>query len=189
MIKIYGTRDSRAFRCLWALEESELAHELIHVDWRTGETRTPKFLALNPNGHVPVFESDGTVLVESLAINLHIAQLVETPLTPKTPTERSAAIEWTVWAMGELEGPHDSANRDDSDVDNAQRQAALRALDHRLQARQFLIADRFTIADLNVASVLMRPKYMPHVAEYPHVSSWFRTCASRAALSRALGHR
>ncbi|MEM9181078.1 MAG: glutathione S-transferase family protein [Pseudomonadota bacterium] len=187
MIKLYGTRNSRAFRCLWALEEANLDYDLIEIDWQTGQTRTADFLALNPNGHVPVFEQDGLVLIESLAINLHISQTAAAAFAPATSQEQTQAVQWTVWAMGELEGPHDSANRQDVDVGEAQRQAALGVLNQHLADRDYLVADRFTVADLNVASVLMRPKYMPHVSGFEALADWFGRCAGRPALARALG--
>ena len=59
MIKIYGTRDSRAFRCLWALEESDLEYELVEVDWKTGESRTPEFLALTQTDTYPFMRMTG----------------------------------------------------------------------------------------------------------------------------------
>lgn len=187
MIKLYGTRNSRAFRCLWALEESGLKYELVPVDWQSGETRQPEFLALNPNGHVPVFQDGELIMVESLAINLHISQIAASTLSLTDPLERSKAIEWSLWAMGELEGPHDSANRRDVDVDDALRLRAFSVLDEHLHQTAYLIADRFTVADLNVASVLMRPKYMPYLSRFTHLEAWFKSSAARPALSRALG--
>ncbi|MEO0606661.1 MAG: glutathione S-transferase family protein [Pseudomonadota bacterium] len=186
MIQIYGTRSSRAFRCLWALEESALDYELVPVDWQNGDTRQPDFLALNPNGHVPVFQDGALTMVESLAINLHISDIAASTLSPIDPTERSKAIEWTLWAMGELEGPHDSANRRDTDVDDALRRQAFGVLNQHLGQTPYLIADRFSVADLNVASVLMRPKYMTHVPAFDHLDAWFKNCATRPALGRAL---
>ena len=187
MIKIYGTRQSRAFRCLWALEEGNLAYELIDVDWQTGETRTPEFLALNPNGHVPVLEQGGLVLFESLAINLHISELAQTSFSPSSASEQTAAIQWTVWSMSELEGPHDAANRQNVDVDEQLRMRAFNVLNRHLEKNTYLFADRFTVADLNVASVLMRPKYMPHVAGHNQLDNWFKRCASRPALDKVFG--
>lgn len=187
MIKIYGTHQSRAFRCLWALEESGLAYQLVEVDWQKGETRQERFLALNPNGHVPVFEHEGLVLVESLAINLHISDLAKSEISPINTLERIMAVQWTIWAMGELEGPHDSANRQNDDVDEQVRKNALGVLSDHLANNDFLIAERFTIADLNVASVLMRPKYLPHLSEYPQLDAWFKTTAMRPTLGKALG--
>jgi len=186
LIKLYGTRQSRAFRCLWALEECDLDYELVPVDWQTGETRDPAFLSINPNGHVPVFQDGDLVMVESLAINLHLSQSVSSPMSLKTEIERSKALEWTIWAMAELEGPHDAANRRETDVDKDLRQSAFRVLNAHLSHSRYLIADRFTVADLNVASVLMRPKYMPHISAFAKLNDWFGRCAARPALTKAL---
>ena len=186
MIKLYGTRKSRAFRCLWALEEYGLDYEFIPVDWQTGETRRADFLAINPNGHVPVFEDGETRLVESLAINLHISEIAPSEISPQDASERTQAIQWTIWAMGELEGPHDAANRAGIDVDEGLRSQAFTVLEQHLTQSAYLLADRFTIADLNVASVLMRPKYMPHVSGFERLANWFQTCATRPALARAV---
>ena len=186
MIKLYGTRNSRAFRCLWALEECGVPYELVPIDWQTGETRTPEFLAINPNGHVPVLQDGDLILVESLAINLHIAQINPSSLSLDNPMETTKAIEWTTWAMGELEGPHDSANRSNSDVENKLRAQAMTVLDNHLDQTPYLISERFTMADLNVASVLMRPKYMPHLSGCDRLQDWFSRCASRPALAKAL---
>lgn len=186
MTKLYGTRNSRAFRCLWALEECGVPYELVPVDWQTGETRTPEFLAINPNGHVPVLQDGDLILVESLAINLHIAQNNGSPLSLDSPKETTKAIEWTTWAIGELEGPHDAANRSNSDVENDLRVRAMTVLDNHLDQTPNLISERFTVADLNVASVLMRPKYMPHLSNFDRLQDWFSRCASRPALAKAI---
>lgn len=187
MIKLYGTRNSRAFRCIWALEECGVDYELVPVDWQSGETRTPEFLTINPNGHVPVFQDGDLILVESLAINLHIYQSEASSRSLRAPLENTKAIEWTIWAMGELEGPHDAANRNNTDVDAELCASAMAVLETHLSKAPYLISDRFTVADLNVASVLMRPKYMPHLADFDRVQNWFNQCASRPALAKALG--
>ena len=52
MLKLYGTRSSRAARSLWALEELGLKYE--HVPLNTqGDSRKPEYLKVNPKGHVP----------------------------------------------------------------------------------------------------------------------------------------
>ena len=53
-LKIYGVARSRAFRVLWMAKELGLDYEHVKIDFATGEARTPSFLALNPNGQVPV---------------------------------------------------------------------------------------------------------------------------------------
>ncbi len=73
MIKLYGSSMSRAGRSLWALEEAGVKFEHVPVGF-TGETRKPEYLKINPNGHVPALDDNGTFLWESMAINLYIAE-------------------------------------------------------------------------------------------------------------------
>jgi hypothetical protein len=69
MLKLYGSVRSRGSRVLWMLGELNLPYD--HKDYlpRSPETRTPEFLALNPNARVPVIDDDGFILSESMAIN------------------------------------------------------------------------------------------------------------------------
>ena len=54
MLTLYGQVMSRAQRTLWLLEELEVPFEHVKTNQNAGETRTEEFLAINPNGHVPV---------------------------------------------------------------------------------------------------------------------------------------
>ena len=73
MLKIYGTSQSRAGRALWLAEELGLKFEHIPVGLADCGTRKPEHLKLNPNGHIPVIDDDGTILWDSKAINLYLA--------------------------------------------------------------------------------------------------------------------
>ena len=53
-LTIYGINASRAVRPLWVATELGLTFEHVQTDYKAGTTRTPDFLALNPNGHIPV---------------------------------------------------------------------------------------------------------------------------------------
>lgn len=65
----------------------------IEYDVTTGETRTPEFLALNPNGRIPTLEfEDGRVLAESNAILFHLAE--GTPYLPQDAFARAQALQW-----------------------------------------------------------------------------------------------
>ena len=57
-LEIYGVARSRAFRTLWMAAELGLDYRLVKVDFADGGTRRPEFLAINPNGHVPVIDDD-----------------------------------------------------------------------------------------------------------------------------------
>ena len=73
VLKIYGVALSRAGRTLWMAEELGLPYEHIKTTF-TGGTRTPEYLKINPNGHIPAIDEDGFTLWESMAINLYLAK-------------------------------------------------------------------------------------------------------------------
>ena len=98
-LTIYGIAASRAVRPLWAATELGLDFEHVHTPYQGGATRTPEFLALNPNGHIPVVvdarrasEGGGEVVVwESMACALYVArhhgQADGRSISPATPRE------------------------------------------------------------------------------------------------------
>jgi glutathione S-transferase len=104
MLRLYGTPQTRTFRPLWMLEELGVPYELVKTDFANGDTRTPEFLALNPNGHVPVLADGELVLWESMAINLYLAEKHgEGTLWPAAAADRARAVQWSFWAMTECE--------------------------------------------------------------------------------------
>ena len=186
-VMLYGTRKSRAFRCLWMLAEASVDFELNEVDFRNGGTSDPEFLAVNPNARIPVLVDGDLVLWESLAINLHLARRYATWMWPVHPEGESELFQWTAWALCEIEGPHDAANLTDSPLDKTRLQRNVAALGQRLEDREYLLGDEFGVADLNTASVLMRPR-VPRdlLRENATVFDWFERCRRRPALAGAL---
>ncbi len=166
MIKLYGTSKSRAARSLWALEELGLKYEHVPVGF-DGGTRAPEHMKMNPNGHIPVLDDDGTILWESMAINLYLAEKYgKDGFWPATVDARARALQWSFWAMTEVE-PHlitllinrlfaPPDQRDQKAEANAEAalQAPFKVLDDYLKGREHMVDNQFTIADLNVASVL-----------------------------------
>ena len=73
-LRIYGIARTRAFRALWMAKELGLDYEHDPVEIGDAGARTPEFLAINPNGRLPVIVDDGFVLFESLAITLYLAK-------------------------------------------------------------------------------------------------------------------
>ena len=104
MLRLYGTLQTRAFRPLWMLEELGVPYELVKTDFANGDTRTPAFLALNPNGHVPVLVDGELVLHESMAINLYLAETYGSgTLWPASADDRARVVQWSFWVMLECE--------------------------------------------------------------------------------------
>src|SRR5690242_13628716 len=73
-LKIYGIARTRAFRALWMAMELGIDYEHDPVEIGDAGARTPEFLAINPNGRLPVIVDDGFVLFESLAITMYLAK-------------------------------------------------------------------------------------------------------------------
>ena len=74
MVKLYGVPRSRAMRSLWMLEEVGVPYENVKTMFGPTGSRTPEFLRINPNGHIPAMVDGDLVLWESLAINLYLAR-------------------------------------------------------------------------------------------------------------------
>jgi glutathione S-transferase len=194
-LKIYGVARSRAARVLWMAKELGLDYEHVRVDFATGETRQPAHLALNPNGHVPVIDDDGFILWESMAINLYLARKYGAGgLYPSRFEDEARAWQWSLWGMTEVERPVLTAmmnraifpenQRDLAAADAAEKTLAqpLRVLDGVLGRTPYLLGERFTVADLNVASILAwaRPAQID-MSAFPKVAEWLRICAERPA--------
>jgi len=197
MIKLYGVPRSRALRSLWMLEELGVPYENVKIN-TTGDSRTPEFLRINPNGHVPVLQEDGLTLWESLAINLYLARKYDKGLWPKTVEDEGRVFQWSLWAMTELEEPIITAlrhrvlypedQRDPKQAEAAAQRftAPLKVLDGALAGKSYLLGETFTVADLNVAGVMMLAGAAKlDTSSAPNVQAWLSRCTSRPALAKA----
>src|SRR5918999_5223746 len=91
MIKLYDFKSSpNSQRVKVVLEEKKLPFEIVPIDLRKGEQKTPEFLKLNPYGKVPVLTDGDTVLYESCIINEYLNEKYPDPaLMPKEPAQRA----------------------------------------------------------------------------------------------------
>jgi len=196
-LKIYGVPRSRASRVLWMAKELGLDYEHVKVDFATGETRRPEHLALNPNGHVPVIDDNGLILWESMAINLYLAKKYGAGgLYPSRLEDEARAWQWSFWGVTEVERPvltammnraiYPESQRDLAAADAAEKTLAqpLGVLDSVLARTRYLLSTNFTVADLNVASILAwaRPGRID-MSAFPKVGEWLKNCAERPAAS------
>lgn len=192
MITIYGVHRSRASRNIWLAHELGIPFKLVPVIQRyrlkepipadVVHTKSPSFLEVNPNGHIPTLEDDGLVLHESLAINLYLARKHAGPLAPSTVGEEGLMSMWSLWAATEVE-PHSLSIAQNGPT--AEAIDALRAPFAVLQKalpNGFLVGDRFTVADINVAEVVRYAEGATELFEKaPRVKTWFETCRARPA--------
>jgi glutathione S-transferase len=193
-LKLHGIAASRAARPLWLLKEMGMPFEHVSQSYKGGATRTPSFLSLNPNGHIPVLEDDGIVVWESMAITLYLARKIGGPLAPATLAEEADVLKWTFWAVTECEKdaltvlmhrvgmPPDQ--RDESLAVRAEKALAAPwgVLEGHLASRAHIAGERFTVADVNVASVLGWAQVSTSLMQaHPRVAAWLKACMARPA--------
>lgn len=197
MIKLYGISGSRALRSIWAIEEVGVEYELVKTHFM-GDAKKPEYLAINPNGRIPALVDGDLTLFESMAINLYLAETYGGALWPKGDHDQARAVQWSFWGMTEIE-PHliaillnkimlPEGQRDAKLVTAAEKgiRRPLKVLEAHLAGRKHLLGGEFTIADLNVASVLSMAGMVKYdLSEFPAVGEWLGRCTSRPALTRA----
>ena len=197
-LKIYGTAASRAARPLWVANELGLSYEHIPLPYLGGATRTPEFLKVNPNGRIPVVDDDGVLVWESMACTLYLAGRFfghdGLSLAAQSHAERAEILRWSFWVVTECEKDAliflmhgmlmPAERRKPQLAEEALRHLSspLRILDQHLQGRAYLAGERFTVADICVASVLAWLEGATDLmAQCPQVRDWLQRCLARPA--------
>jgi glutathione S-transferase len=200
MLTLYGSARSRGLRCLWML--FELGIPFDHKDYlpRSAETKTPQFLALNPNARVPTIDDDGFVLSESMAINFYLAKKHGSKLFPSDPKAEALTLQWMLWETDRLDRQIVNYVNHSSGLPAAERKAEVAAaawaevepafdvLNGVLAKSQWLAGADFSLADLNVASALYRALSVD-TKKWPHLQAWLNRCWERPAAKRARAMR
>ncbi|MGU3419260.1 glutathione S-transferase family protein [Methylobacterium sp. D54C] len=172
-----------AHRARLFLSLVEAPHELIEVDLKAGGHKTPAFLAMNPFGQVPVLDDDGVIVSDSNAILVYVAKrLGRSDWLPEDPRAAAAVQRWLSVAAGELAyGPAAArlitvfgAQFHPEEV-IARAHTLLGRLEAHLDGRDWLAAERPTVADVAVYSYLARaPEGNVDLSGYPRVGAFLR---------------
>jgi glutathione S-transferase len=197
-LRIYGIARTRAYRALWVAMELGLDYEHLPIEIGDAGARAPEFLAINPNGRLPVIVDGDFVLFESLAITLYLAKKHATgTLYPATLEGEAKAWQWSFWAIAEVDRGVNiwslhAVRLPAEERDTALREEALkviaapfRVLDAALAKTPYLLGDDFTVADLNVAAVISRAVDMD-LSAVPNLKVWLTRCLDRPAARAAL---
>jgi len=203
-ITLWGRRNSaNVQKALWALEELGLAYEHHRVGGSFGGTRTPEYLAMNPNGLVPTLQDGDLTLFESDAILRYLARTYgQGTLWPDDPAEAAVADQWTTWATSTLFPKFfplfyaqiftPKAEQDVSGLGGAAVALAgvTAILDAALEGRDYLVGDRFTFGDIAPAIFARRALMLPYGAPptAPNVVRWLGGLRKRPAFARFVDH-
>jgi glutathione S-transferase len=202
MLKIWGRLSSvNVQKVVWCADELGLAYTRLDVGGSFGGNDTPEYLAMNPNGLVPVIDDGGFILYESNAIVRYLA--ARDPghaLWPEDVRKKADADRWMEWqatsytpAMGPIfwqlvrtpTGKRDPAAIEASRV-KTETLAAL--LDAHLSQSQFLAGYGFTVADIVVGCATHRWLNLPtRIERRPHLERWYAELKSRPGSRQVTG--
>ena len=202
MIDLYAAGTSNGMRARIALEECGLAYTFHPIDLTKGEQKAPGFLAMNPNGAIPVIvDRDGPggkplTLYQSTAILLYAAEK-SGKFLPKDPAARAATMQALMGASTDVTPMFGAVNL----VARAKEPHAptvqlfkerLRAMfqvwDGLLAKSTYAAGDEVTVADLSLYAGYWRTKgALPEIVEgLPHLGRWAEAMAARPAIQRAV---
>ena len=191
MLRLYDFHESgNGYKVRLLLSQLELPYERVELDILKGETRRPDFLGKNPNGRIPVLElEDGTCLCESNAILWYLAE--GTRFLPEPRLERAQALQWMFFEQYSHEPYiavvrfwHFAGLAADKQAEIPERMErgyqALGVMERHLEERSFIVADRYSIADIALYAYT-------HVAEeghfelsrFPAVAAWLARVAAQ----------
>jgi glutathione S-transferase len=201
-LKIHGIIRSRASRNIWTAEECGVKYDHVKVNWTDGGTQKPAYLKIAPMGQVPAIEDGAFSLFESMAINLYIAKKYGKRLYPSDLKAEAKVWQWTMFAATEIERDNGiygyntwmrpEAERDVKAAAEAWESLAkpFGVLDKVLAKSPFLLGRSFSIADINVASVLMG-SWLNKVdfSPWKNLNAWLKRCYERPAAKRVIALR
>ncbi|MCW5731242.1 MAG: glutathione S-transferase family protein [Alphaproteobacteria bacterium] len=200
-LSIYGVAASRTFRVLWVAHELDLKFKHILIGFGGTETLdSPEYLAINPNGKIPAIRDGDFTLWESLAITLYLAKKHSKRFYPQSLKGEALCWQWSMFALSELDKPIIAWALNDHVLPPAKRNTKLakaaleemqrpfKVLDQTVARTPYLLGRQFTVADLNVASVLFRARKMM-LHDYPALADWLNRCYARPSAIAAVKMR
>jgi glutathione S-transferase len=165
-----------------ALSLMGLPHQVVQVDLKNGAHKSPQFLELNPFGQVPVLDDGGTTLFDSNAILVYLATKYDADRRwlPRDPKGQADVQAWLSVAAGQIAfGPAAArlitvfgAKYNAEDV-IGRAHGLLKVMDAQLAARQFLVGNSATLADIaGYSYISAAPEGNVDLAAYPNVRAW-----------------
>ena len=189
MLRLYYSPRTRALRPRWVLEELGVPHELVRIDLRARQNRTPEYLAVHPLGSVSALDDAGTVVLESSAICAYLAErFPEKGLTPPAGSrERGKLLQWMVFAVATMEPCLVALQKDPaSEVERARWAEILGMLEPALGEGPYLLGERFSVADVVIGAVLWWARSVGQLPEGGRVAAYAASLRKRPAALRAL---
>jgi glutathione S-transferase len=196
MIDLYTAATPNGRKISIMLEEVGLAYTVHEVDLGANQQRQPEFLAMNPNGRIPVIvdrDNDDFVVFESGAIMIYLAEKTGM-LLPSEEKARSRVIQWLMFQMGGLGPMMGQANvffryfpeKIPAAIDRYQHEGLrlLTVLDTQLTGRDYLV-NEYSISDIaNWCWAATHEWSGIDISNLEHLGAWIDRVAQRPAVAR-----
>lgn len=206
MITLYGTLRSRTTRVVWAAEELGIPYRREKVVFAASlpdplaadaplNTASPAFLAVNPMGQLPAMRDGDLCIGESVAICLYMARKAGGPVGPTSLAEEGEILQWALLSASVIEasaveilytgmqgkaGTAEGAAIIAAATEKLQR--PFRRIDDHLAGTDWLVAGRFTVADVILEETVRYAANAPAVFDgFPRLKAWFDRCQARPA--------
>lgn len=191
----------RDLRAQWALEESGLPYRVHALDFIAGELNGPAYSRLSYFHQVPVIDDDGFVVGESGAVLLYIAEKAAEEqagkLIPADLKGRTQVVQWCFSALATVEKPLFEIQMIDIGARGKgadEHRAALvveagrwlGGVERRLDGREWIACESFTVADILLASVLRPFRNSELIEPYPRLQAYYARAMARPAWQRTL---
>ena len=178
-------RSGNSYKVRLALALLDVPYRAIEIDILQGESRTPEFLAKNPNGQVPLLEvADGRYLAESNAILWYVA--IGTPLAPENRLDRADAMQWMFFEQHALEPNIGAAYfwlslvRGGRELQSYSLEdwmergyRALQVMENHLATRDYFAAGQLTVADIALFGYTHLAEQCDYdLSGFPAVRAW-----------------
>ena len=192
MLRLYDFHESgNGYKVRLLLHQLGIPFERVELDILKGETRTPAFLAKNPNGRIPTLElEDGTCLSESNAIQWYLAE--GTPLLPDDRRGRAEVLRWlffeqyshepyiAVLRFWHFAGTLDEHTPEEIEARRSGGLAALDVMEGALAKDPFFVRERYSIADIALyAYTHVAAEGDFDLAGHPAVRAWLDRVAAQ----------
>ena len=194
MLTLYDFLPSgNGYKVRLLLSQLRRPFRLVELDILKGETRTPEFLAKNPDGRIPLLEfEDGRRLAQSNAIIFHLAE--GTPFLPTDSWERALVLQWLFFEqyshepnvatvrfwVHELGRGGDKAWAEKIAEKREKGYGALDVMERQLAGRRFLVGERYSIADIALyAYTHVAPEGDFDLGRYPAIRAWLDRVADQ----------
>ncbi len=188
---LYHHPFSRAAGVVWMLEEVGVPYELRFVDLSKGEQKRPEVLVNNPMGKLPVLEDGSTIVTESGAIALYLAdRYAYGRLAPKVDDPlRGPYLRWSFFAPSVIEpGCLAKANGwtfRESNAGWGTHEAMITAMEKAIEGKQFILGNEFSMADVVFGGTLRYMLMVKLLESRPTFAAYVERLDARPAYQRA----